>query len=270
MLYKTLNNKVEIPMLGLGTYRLRGEDAYTVVRNALKLGYRHIDTAMIYENEEAVGRALKDSGIPREELFITTKCWNDDQGFETTLKAFDTSLQKLGLDYVDLYLIHWPQPKSRDTWRAFEKIYKENRARAIGVSNFNEEQLATLLQSAEIIPMINQVERHPYLVQTQLKRLCDRYQIACEGWMPIARNKVSESEAIVKLAHKYGKTPAQITLRWQTQTDWIVFPKTQLEQRLRENFDIFDFELTNNELEIVNGLNEDLRLGTNPNKYDIE
>ncbi|MBK2404760.1 aldo/keto reductase [Erysipelothrix rhusiopathiae] len=270
MKFKKLRNGTTMPMLGLGTYRLVEDDAYQIVSKALELGYRHIDTAMIYNNEVEVGRAIKDSGIPREELFITTKCWNEDQGYESALQAFDLSLKKLGLDYVDLYLIHWPQPASCDTWRAFEEIYRNKRAKAIGVSNFNVEQLEILLEEATVIPMVNQIERHPYLVQEELKKVCDRHNIACEGWMPIARNKVSESEAIVKLAQKYHKTPAQITLRWQIQTDWIVFPKTQSFERLEENFDIFDFELTNAEVDVVNNHNENLHLGTNPNKYKIK
>ncbi|MDE8072577.1 aldo/keto reductase [Erysipelothrix rhusiopathiae] len=270
MIYKTLSNGTSMPMLGLGTYRLLEEDAYEIVLKALELGYRHIDTAMIYENEEVVGRAIKDSSVSREELFITTKCWNEDQGYETTLKAFELSLEKLGLDYIDLYLIHWPQPSSHETWRAFEEIYRNKKAKAIGVSNFNTQQLEALLEEAKIVPMVNQVERHPFLVQSELKSMCDGYGIACEGWMPIARNKVADSNAVLALADKYHKTAAQITLRWQIQTDWTVFPKTQSMSRLEENFDIFDFALTNEEVEIVNKLNENLRLGTNPNKYNFK
>lgn len=267
----TLHNGVKMPMLGLGVYKAReGEEVKRAVKTALEIGYRAIDTATIYENESGVGEAIREFGIAREELFITTKVWNDEQGYETTLKAFDTSLKKLQMDYVDLYLIHWPiRGKYVDTYRALEKLYEEGKVRAIGVSNFHIHHLEQLLANCHIKPMVNQVELHPMLAQFELRNFCQQEQIQMEAWSPLMRGgEVFEHPIIKEIAKKYGKTPAQVILRWDIQSSIVTIPKSVTPSRIAENFHIFDFSLTEEEVAQIDTLDCNKRSGTNPEKYD--
>lgn len=262
----TLNNGISMPQFGLGVYKVEeGKQVEETVLSAIDLGYRLIDTAAFYGNEEGVGKALKKSKIKREELFITTKVWNDDQGYDETIAAFEKSLVKLDLEYIDLYLIHWPiSGKYRDTWRALEKLYKEGRVKAIGVCNFHPHHLDHLLASAEIVPAVNQVELHPRLSQEELRDYCNEKKIKVEAWAPIARGKLSDEPTLNYIANKHGKTHAQIILRWHLQNDVIIIPKTTNLDRLKENSDIFDFELSLDEMQQIDTLNLDARYGKNP------
>ncbi|MDC2863580.1 aldo/keto reductase [Bacillus sp. BP-3] len=267
----TLHNGVKMPMLGLGVYKAKeGEEVKRAVQTALEIGYRSIDTAAIYENESGVGEAIREFGIAREELFITTKVWNDEQGYETTLKAFDTSLKKLQMDYVDLYLIHWPiRGKYVDTYRALEKLYEEGKVRAIGVSNFHIHHLKHLLENCQIKPMVNQVELHPMLAQFELRNFCQQEQIQMEAWSPLMRGgEVFEHPVIQEIAKKYGKTPAQVILRWDIQSSIVTIPKSVTPSRIAENFHVFDFSLTEEEMCRIDTLDCNKRSGTNPEKYD--
>ena len=265
-----LHNGVRMPWLGLGVYKAQeGEEVVRAVRTALEAGYRSIDTAKLYENEEGVGRAVRESGIPREELFITTKVWNSDQGYEQTLAAFDTSMRKLGLEVLDLYLIHWPvKGKYKETWRALEKLYKEGRVRAIGVSNFQPHHLDDLMADAEIKPMVNQVELHPLLTQKPLLAYCKEHGIQVEAWRPIMQGKLNVP-VLLDLAAKYGKTPAQIVLRWDLQNGVVVIPKSVTPERIRENADVFDFELTAEDMLAIDSLNENRRMGPDPDNFNF-
>ncbi len=267
----TLRNGVKMPMLGLGVYKAKeGEEVKQAVKAALEVGYRSIDTATVYENESGVGEAVRESGIAREELFITTKVWNDDQGYETTLQAFDKSLKKLQMDYVDLYLIHWPiRGKYIDTYRALEKLYEEGKVRAIGVSNFHQHHLEQLLPNCNVKPMVNQVELHPMLAQFELRDFCQNEQIQMEAWSPLMRGgEVFQHPIIQEIAKKYEKTPAQIILRWDIQSGIVTIPKSVTPSRIQENFTIFDFSLTEEEIKQIDTLDRNLHVGTNPDKYD--
>jgi diketogulonate reductase-like aldo/keto reductase len=267
----TLHNGVQMPWLGLGVYKVKdGEEVINAVRTALEIGYRHIDTAAYYQNEEGVGKAVRESGIPREEIFITTKVWNSDQGYETTLKAFETSLKKLGLDYVDLYLVHWPvKGKYKETYKALEKLYKDGQVRAIGVSNFHIHHLEDLMADCEIKPMVNQVEYHPRLTQKELHAFCKRHGIQLEAWSPLMRGEVLQEAALVEIGKKYGKTPAQVILRWDLQNEVVTIPKSVTPQRIKENADIFDFELTAEEMAAIDALNLNKRIGPDPDNFDF-
>ena len=265
----TLNNGVEMPMLGLGVFQMtEGQEVESAVTSALELGYRSIDTAAGYRNESGVGRALKASGLKREEVFITTKLFNTDQGYDTTLKAFDKSMNELGLDYLDLYLIHWPIPMHGlyvDTWRAFEKLYEEKRIRAIGVSNFEPVHLEELFKNSPIKPAVNQIEFHPYLTQKPLLAFCKENGIAVEAWSPLMQGgEVLGLDLIQNLAKKYGKSPAQIVLRWDIEHGVITIPKSVHANRIKENMDIFDFALTADEVAQIDALNKDFRTGPDP------
>lgn len=261
----TLSNGVSIPQLGLGVYKVRAEEVYDTVLSALNLGYRHIDTASFYGNEEGVGRAIIDSGIPREEIFITTKVWNDEQGFENTLKAFDRSLKKLQLDVIDLYLIHWPVPDIyHDTWRALENLYQDGRARAIGVSNFLDHHLKELLQTAETRPMANQIELHPKLMQINTVDFCKENDIPIQSWSPLGRGNYLNDQSLSKLAHKYHKSVAQIIIRWHLQHDFIVIPKSVHQARQKENISVFDFEISAPDMKKIDALDQGLRVGSHP------
>lgn len=267
----TLNNGVKMPAFGLGVYKVEdGSQVVETISTALQLGYRLIDTAAFYENEEGVGRAIKDSGIPREEIFITTKVWNTDQGYESTLKAFDESIRKLGLDYIDLYLIHWPvKGKYIETWRALEKLYKEGKVRAIGVSNFKEHHIDDLVENCSEKPAVNQVELHPLLSQEGLREYCLEKDIKVEAWSPLSRGRFFDQPILQSIAADHKKTPAQVILRWHLQNGVIAIPKSVTPARQKENADIFDFELSEKVMELINGLNRDERFGADPDHFDF-
>ncbi|MFI8907704.1 aldo/keto reductase [Streptomyces albidoflavus] len=263
----TLNNGVTMPQLGFGVFQVPDEETTAAVATALESGYRSIDTAAVYGNEAGVGRALADSGVPREELFVTTKLWNDDQGYDATLTAFDTSLAKLGLDHVDLYLIHWPTPardRYLDTWRALEKLLADGRTRAIGVSNFQSAHLTRLVDASGIVPAVNQIELHPGLQQSELRSLHAEYGIATEAWSPLAQGALLKSGTITALAARHGRTPAQIVLRWHLQLGNVVIPKSVTPSRIRENLDVFGFTLTADDMAALAALDEGLRTGPDP------
>lgn len=273
MRFKTLDNGLDIPQLGYGVWKIPDEEAKNAVEQALDAGYRLIDTAKIYRNEVGVGKALAASTVPREDLFITTKLWNADQGFENTLKAFDESLEKLGLDYVDLYLIHWPTPMYDtyvESYKALETIYKDGRAKAIGVCNFDIEHLQRIINECEVIPSVNQVECHPYLQQTELKAFCKEHGILFEAYSPLMNGtKVLQDPVIQEIANQYGKTPAQVILRWHLQTDVVAIPKTVTPSRIDENINVFDFELSNADLDKIATLERNERHNAVPSQFDM-
>ncbi|WP_019120978.1 aldo/keto reductase [Brevibacillus massiliensis] len=266
----TLHNGVKMPWLGLGVWKVTdGEQVEHAVSAAISAGYRSIDTAAVYGNEEGVGRAIAGCGVPREELFITTKVWNTDQGYESTLQAFEVSRKKLGLEYVDLYLIHWPvKGKYKDTWRALEKLYKDGLVRAIGVSNFHVHHLEDLLADSEIKPMVDQVEYHPLLSQQELRSFCRSQQIQLEAWSPLMQGNL-DNPTLAELGKKYGKSPAQIVLRWDLQNEVVTIPKSVNEKRIIENKDIFDFELSAEDMEKINQLNQNKRFGADPDNFNF-
>lgn len=265
----TLNNGVKMPIFGFGVFKVEGgKEVYDAVTEALKVGYRSIDTAAYYDNEEGVGKAIRDSNIPREEIFVTTKLWNTDHGYEETLKAFEESRKKLGLDYVDLYLIHWPVPeKFKESWRAFETLYERGKVRAIGVSNFKIHHLEELLKDAKVVPAVNQVELHPLLTQVELREYCKEKGIQVEAWSPLMKGRRFDHPVLVELSEKYGKTPAQIVLRWHLQNEIVIIPKSVTPSRIAENADIFDFQLSEEDVEKIDSLNEDYRFGPDPDEY---
>ncbi|WP_214761017.1 aldo/keto reductase [Exiguobacterium sp. s129] len=269
MEWTTLNNDVKMPMLGLGVYKVE-DGAVTVdtVKAALEADYRLIDTAAIYQNEESVGQALREAGIPREDVFVTTKLWNEFHGFDEALQAFQDSLDRLGLEYVDLFLIHWPMPrfgKFVETYKALEQLYEEGRVRAIGVSNFEVEHLEQIIQSCSIVPAVNQVEIHPYLSQKELIAFCKRYDIQIQAWSPLMKGREAlEDDTIVEIANRHGKSPAQVILRWHLQNGVAVIPKSVTPSRIKENIQVFDFTLTKEEMAAIDTLNRDERTGSDP------
>jgi len=264
----TLNNGVRMPQLGLGVWRIPNEDVERVVAIALEAGYRSIDTAKLYANEEGVGRAIRASGIPRDDIFVTSKLWNDEHGYDAALRAFDATMERLGLDYLDLYLIHWPAPRQNryvETWRALERIYSEGRVRAIGVSNFTVETLTRVLNETDIVPVLNQIELHPELAQRELREFHAKHGIATEAWGPLGRGKgLLDRPELAQIGAKYGKTPAQVTLRWHLQLGNIVIPKSVRAERIAENFQVFDFTLDDEDMARINALDSGRRLGNDP------
>ncbi len=267
----TLNNGVAMPQLGFGVFQVPDDETTAAVTSALEAGYRSIDTAAVYGNEAGVGRALASSGIAREDLFVTTKLWNEDQGYDATLAAFDASLAKLGLDHVDLYLIHWPAPardRYLDTWRAFEKLLADGRIRAIGVSNFQPAHLRRLLDASGIVPAVNQVELHPGLQQSELRAFHAEHGIATEAWSPLAQGALLKDEAITAIAERHGKSPAQVVLRWHLQIGNVVIPKSVTPARIRENLDVFDFVLTDADIDAITALDQGLRTGPDPDTFN--
>ncbi|MGL4335285.1 MAG: aldo/keto reductase [Turicibacter sp.] len=262
---KVLNNGVEMPILGFGTFKVEdGNTTVEAVKTALEFGYRHIDTAAIYGNEVSVGQGIKASGISREEIFVTSKVWNAFQGYEKTLKAFDKTLSDLGLEYLDLYLIHWPKSLNIETWKAMEELYEAGKIRAIGVSNFKEHHLEALMAEARIVPMVNQVELHPQLAQPELLAFCEKHQIAVEAWGPLMQGQIFEIELMKELASKYNKSISQVALRWNLQRGVIVIPKSIKAHRIAENFDVFDFEISKEDMERIATLNTGVRIGPDP------
>lgn len=271
----TLNNGIQMPQFGLGVWQTaEGQEIEQAVSAALEAGYRLIDTAAIYGNEAGVGRAIRNSGIPREEILVTTKLWNSEHGTDTATQAYEDSLERLGLDYVDLYLIHWPVPaegKFVETWQALEHLYADKRMRAIGVSNFKPHHLDELLQAAKYVPAVNQIELHPLLQQHETREFCTQHDIRIESYSPIMRaGKSLQDPTLTALAEKYGKSPAQIVLRWHIQNGFIVIPKSANPQRIRENADIFDFELEPEDMEAINSMHRGERIGADPDTANFK
>jgi methylglyoxal/glyoxal reductase len=262
----TLNNGVKMPWLGLGVFRAEeGREVEVAVKTALNYGYRSIDTAAAYDNEKGVGNAIRTSGIPREEVFLTSKVWNSDQGYHSTLKAFEESLNKLQTNYLDLYLIHWPKGNlSVETWKAMEELYEKNRIKAIGISNFLIHHLENLLPHCNIVPAVNQVEFHPELIQNDLQQYCKSKGIQMEAWSPIMKGRVNNIPVLQALAVKYGKSPVQIVLRWDIQKEWITIPKSVHPDRIKSNSEIFDFELSDDDMDKIERLNKNQRIGFHP------
>lgn len=271
----TLHNGVKMPWFGIGVFKVEeGPELVNAVKSAIKHGYRSIDTAAIYENEEGVGQAIregiKEASIPREELFITSKVWNSDLGYESTIAAYETSLKKLDLEYLDLYLIHWPvEGKYKEAWRALETLYKEGRVKAIGVSNFQVHHLEDLMNDAEIKPMVNQVEYHPRLTQKEIQAFCQEHGIQLEAWSPLMQGQLLDNLVLQEIANKYNKTIAQVILRWDLQNGVVTIPKSTKEHRIVENSTIFDFELTKEEMQRINELNQNHRVGPDPDNFDF-
>jgi len=266
-----LNNGIKMPWLGFGVFQVKeGEEVENSVKWALEAGYRSIDTAAVYGNECGVGKAMHQSGIPREEIFLTTKVWNDDQRAKRTLKAFDESLERLDTDYVDLYLIHWPvKGYYQETWKAMEEIYHSGRAKAIGVSNFLIHHLQDILKDSNVVPTVNQVEFHPLLVQPELLSFCKEHQIQAEAWSPLIRGEIVSVAEVQKLAEKYQKTPAQIALRWDLQHEVVTIPRSIHRNRIEENAGIFDFELSDGEMVFLDALDAGRRIGPDPDNFDF-
>jgi diketogulonate reductase-like aldo/keto reductase len=262
----TLSNGVELPQVGLGVYQAeRGEETRQAVRTAIELGYRHVDTARAYGNERDVGVAVRDSGLPREQVFVTTKLWNDDQGYDETLAAFDRSLERLGLDYLDLFLVHWPVPDKRlDSWRALERVYAERRVRAIGVSNFMVHHLDELLARAEVVPAVNQIEVSPFLQQRAVREHCARHGIVVEAYSPLTKGVRIEHPAVGAIAQRVRRSPAQVLLRWGIQHGTVVLPKSTHRERIAENAALFDFALPADAMAELDALEEGLVTGWDP------
>jgi 2,5-diketo-D-gluconate reductase A len=268
----TLNNNVRIPQLGFGTFQVSPRDTERVVSTALEAGYRSIDTAAAYHNEKGVGKAIASSGLPRDEIFVTTKLWNADHGYDRALRAFEASARRLGLDTVDLYLIHWPVPSADryvETWKALEKLAADGRVRAIGVSNFAVEHLQRLFAETGTVPAVNQIELHPYFTQSELRELHAQHGIATEAWSPLAQGAALSDRTIIRLADRYGVTPAQLVLRWHLQLGNIVIPKSANPIRIRQNRDVFSFELSVQDVEAITALDTGRRRFADPATFSL-
>ncbi|MHB1137128.1 MAG: aldo/keto reductase [Coriobacteriia bacterium] len=262
-----LANGVEMPRLGLGTYKsAEGGGVEGSVLVALELGYRSIDTASLYGNEAGIGRAIAASGVAREEIFLTSKVWNDEQGYDNTLAAFSRSLERLGTDYLDLYLVHWPRAETPETWRAIERLYAEGAVRAIGVCNHLEHHLEALLRVAEIAPMVDQYEMHPWLQQPSLRRYCEAHGIVVEAWAPLMKGRVAEEPALVQVAERHDKSPAQVAIRWLLQHDVVTIPKSVHRERIAENASVYDFALTDADMAAVDAVDRGERFGPEPDR----
>lgn len=268
-----LNDGNHIPQLGYGVWQVGNDEATSAVSEALKVGYRHIDTAAIYGNEEGTGKAINESGIARGDIYLTTKLWNKEQGYESTLKAFDESLKKLGTNYVDLYLIHWPLPSKdlfMETWRAFIKIKEEGRAKSIGVSNFRTADLERILKESDVVPVLNQIELHPQFQQDELRLFHSKHNIATEAWSPLGQGTILENATLKTIAEKHGKSVAQVILRWHIETGNIVIPKSVTPARIKENFEVFDFSLNGTDHDAITKLDKtDGRIGPNPATFSV-
>jgi len=262
-----LANGVAMPRLGLGTYKsAEGGDVEGSVLAALELGYRSIDTASLYGNEAGIGKAIAASGVGRDEIFLASKVWNDEQGYENTLAAFERSLDRLGTGYLDLYLVHWPREETSETWRAMEKLYSEGRVRAIGVCNHLEHHLEALLQVAEVAPMVDQYEMHPWLQQPSLRRYCETHGIVVEAWAPLMKGRVGEVPELVAIGQRHGKSAAQVAIRWLLQHDVVAIPKSVHRDRIAENAHVFDFELTDAEMSAIDAVDRGYRFGPDPDR----
>ncbi|MBY9073427.1 aldo/keto reductase [Nocardioides sp. WL0053] len=263
-----LNNGVRIPQLGFGVYKIPEAATRDAVLTAFAAGYRHIDTAALYRNERGVGEAVRESGLPRDEVFVTSKVWNDDHGYDATLRAFDASMERLGLDVLDLYLIHWPVPRLDryvDTWRALEQLYRDGRVRAIGVSNFQPDHLRRLLDRTDVVPVVNQVELHPYLQQEKLRVAHEELGLLTEAWAPLARGgELLADRVVLGLADKHARTPAQVVLRWHLQLGNVVIPKSVTPARIAENIAVFDFALDEDDMAVLASLDREGRTGAHP------
>ncbi|WP_226658727.1 aldo/keto reductase [Pseudalkalibacillus hwajinpoensis] len=260
-----LSNGVKMPYLGYGVFKMSQEEVIKGVNVALETGYRGIDTASYYQNEEAVGMAIKNSGVSREEIFLTSKVWNDEQGYNATLAAFERSLERLGTDYLDLYLVHWPVPHLfLETWQALEKLYHEGKVCAIGVSNFETHHLEAISRISTVTPVVNQIELHPELIQGELRDYCRSKGIRTQAWSPLKRGKVLEHSVIQAISDRYGKTPAQVVIRWCLQHDLLLNVKSSNEERIKENADVFDFQLTEEEMTSIDSLHADSRIAHHP------
>lgn len=275
----TLHNGVTIPCVGFGTWQLEdGEPVYRAVRDAIDAGYRHIDSAAIYENEQGVGRAVRDCGVGRGELFVTTKLWNDSHGYDKTMRAFEQSMKRLGLDYVDLYLIHWPVPAghkndyralNKSSWKAFEELYRAGRIKAIGVSNFLVHHLQELLEDCEIKPMVNQVELHPEFTQEELALFCKNNSILIEAWSPLMQGRIFKIELLRELAQQYGKSVSQVALRWFVQKGYVPLPKASGREHIVQNGDLFGFSLSDEDMAKIDGLGTSGRIGSDPDHINF-
>ena len=266
-----MNNGVEMPYFGLGVYLSEdGQEVINAIKWAIETGYRHIDTASVYKNEAGVGQGISEADVAREEIFLVSKVWNSDQGYDSTLRAFDESLRRLDTDYLDLYLIHWPVAgKYKDTWKALERIYEEKRVRAIGVSNFMQHHLEDLFTTANITPMVNQMEFHPYLVQQSLLDFCREHGVQYEAWSPMMQGKIFGMAEFKALAEKYGKSIAQIVLRWDLQKGVITIPKSSKRERIISNADLFDFELEAEDIAMLDRMDKGHRFGPDPDNFDF-
>ena len=266
-----LNNGVEMPYFGLGVYLSKdGQEVINAIKWAVEAGYQHIDTASIYKNEEGVGQGVKQCGVSREDLFVVSKVWNSDQGYDATIHAFEASLRRLDMDYLDLYLIHWPVAgKYKETWKALEKLYKEGRIKSIGVSNFMQHHLEDLLNDASIVPMVNQMEFHPFLVQQDLIDFCNKNTIRYEAWSPMMQGRIFDMQEFKDLSKKYGKTAAQIVLRWDLQKGVMTIPKSTKKERIIANGDIFDFQLTDEDVKLLDTMHRGQRFGPDPDNFDF-
>ncbi len=267
----SLNNGVEIPQLGFGVFQIDPEDTVAAVGKALDVGYRHIDTAAMYGNEKEVGQAIHDSGLARDDVFVTSKLNNDAHGYDEALAAFDASLERLGLDHVDLYLIHWPQPGNDryvDTWRAFEKIYADGRAKSIGVSNFEPNHLHRLIAETDVVPAVNQVEVHPTFTQDELRAVHSDLGIVTEAWSPLGQADDLDNDTVKRVARSRDKTTAQVVLRWHLQRGDVVFPKSVTPERIEANFDVFDFELSSTDMADIDAMDEGNRMGPHPDQMN--
>lgn len=271
----TLSNGIQMPWLGFGVFKVEeGEELVRAVKTAIKQGYRSIDTAAVYANEQGVGQGIKEAmletGLAREQLFITSKVWNADLGYEATLAAFETSIGKLGLNYLDLYLIHWPvQGKYKKAWSALEALYAEGKVKAIGVSNFQIHHLKDLMEDARIKPAVNQVELHPRMSQQELRDYCKEQGIQIEAWSPLMQGQLLDEPLLQEIAAKHGKSVAQVILRWDLQHGIVTIPKSTKEHRIRENADVFEFKLTPEDMARIDGLNRNLRVGPDPDHFDF-